>query len=109
MTGRWVFSAKVSAEALANQPDHILFFNNCIWSRIAESTPSNLEKFNIMYWYILYTNHFGSHWTYPLLTPFTSLTTNSKASKSSAVTASNATSNNIKAHSKKAYVVYAGF
>lgn len=51
--------------------------------------------------------YFGSHCTYPLLTPFTSLTTNSKASKSSAVTASNPTSKMIKDHSKKAYLVYA--
>lgn len=57
--------------------------------------------------YIFYASHFGSHWTYPLLEPFTSLTTNSKVSKSRAVTASNATSNIIRDHSKKAYVVYA--
>ena len=33
-------------------------------------------------------NYFGSQWTYPLLDPFTSLTTNSNVSKARAVTAS---------------------
>jgi hypothetical protein len=56
----------------------------------------------------MYPNYLGSQWTYPLLDPFTSFTTSSKVSKSRAVTASNATSNKIKDHSKKAYVVYAG-
>lgn len=55
----------------------------------------------------MYTNYFGSQWTYPLLEPLTSLTTNSNVSKSRTVTASNATSNKIKDHSKKAYIVYA--
>lgn len=49
--------------------------------------------------------YFGSHWTYPLLTPFTSLTTSSNESKSRAVTASNATSNKTRDHSKNAYLV----
>lgn len=47
-------------------------------------------------------DYFGSHCTYPLVDPLTSLTTTSKASKSRAVTASKATSKRISAHSKKA-------
>lgn len=54
-----------------------------------------------------YIAHFGSLYTYPLLDPFTSLICSSKPSKSSAVTASNPTSNKMSAHSKNAYVVYA--
>lgn len=48
------------------------------------------------------TNYFGSRCTYPLLRPFTSLTTSSKLLKSSAVTASKATSRRTSDHSKKA-------
>lgn len=48
------------------------------------------------------TSYFGSHCTYPLLRPLTSLTTNSKLLKSRAVTASKATSRRTRAHSKKA-------
>lgn len=47
-------------------------------------------------------HYFGSHCTYPLLVPLTSLTTSSNVSKSRAVTASKATSNRMSAHSKKA-------
>lgn len=50
----------------------------------------------------MYTIYFGSHWTYPLLMPLTSLITSSNVPKSRAVTASNATSNKISAHSKNA-------
>lgn len=50
----------------------------------------------------MYTIYFGSHWTYPLLMPLTSLITSSNVPKSRAVTASNATSNKIRAHSKNA-------
>lgn len=50
----------------------------------------------------LRTSYFGSHCTYPLLKPLTSLTTSSKLLKSIAVTASNATSSNTSDHSKKA-------
>lgn len=49
--------------------------------------------------------YFGSRCTYPLLIPLTSLTTSSKASKSSAVTASKPTSKTIRDHSKNAYFV----
>lgn len=49
--------------------------------------------------------YFGSQLTYPLLIPFTSLTTISNALKSRTVTASNPTSNKTSAHSKKAYFV----
>ena len=47
-------------------------------------------------------HYFGSQLTYPLLVPFVSLTTSSRLSKSSAVTASNATSRRTSAHSTKA-------
>ncbi len=47
-------------------------------------------------------DYFGSHCTYPLLAPLTSLMTSSKVSKSKAVTASKPTSKRIRAHSKKA-------
>ena len=47
-------------------------------------------------------SYLGSQYTYPLLDPWTSLTTTSKPWKSRAVTASNPTSKSIKAHSKKA-------
>ena len=46
--------------------------------------------------------HLGSQETYPLLKPLTSFTIISKDSKSIAVQASNATSNRMSAHSKKA-------
>ena len=46
--------------------------------------------------------YFGSHVTYPLLTPLTSLTISSKPSKSKAVTASKPTSKRTAAHSKNA-------
>jgi hypothetical protein len=48
------------------------------------------------------TSYFGSRRTYPLLRPFTSLTTISKPLKSTAVTASKATSRRTRDHSKKA-------
>jgi hypothetical protein len=48
------------------------------------------------------TSYFGSRRTYPLLRPLTSLTTISKPLKSTAVTASKATSRRTSDHSKKA-------
>jgi len=48
------------------------------------------------------TSYFGSRRTYPLLRPLTSLTTISKPLKSTAVTASKATSRRTRDHSKKA-------
>jgi hypothetical protein len=48
------------------------------------------------------TSYFGSHCTYPLLKPLVSLMVSSKLEKSSAVTASKATSRRTRAHSKKA-------
>lgn len=53
------------------------------------------------------TSYFGSQCTYPLARPFTSFTTSSKLLKSIAVTASKPTSRRTRAHSKKAYMVYA--
>jgi len=48
------------------------------------------------------TSYFGSIRTYPLLKPFTSLTTNSKLLKSRILTVSKPTSSKTANHSKKA-------
>jgi hypothetical protein len=83
----------------------LFLLEDCIGNALRVSTGHqhvpNLHKRNDME-RAARTSYFGSRRTYPLLRPLTSLTTISKPLKSTAVTASKATSRRTRDHSKKA-------
>jgi hypothetical protein len=79
----------------------LFLLKDCVRYALRVSTGRHLHERNDME-RAARTSYFGSRRTYPLLRPFTSLTTISKPLKSTAVTASKATSRRTRDHSKKA-------
>ena len=83
----------------------ILFFfqySVCNSLLVSAEAPVKSARLQIVWERPHRTSYFGSHCTYPLLRPFTSLITISKPLKSSMATVSKATSKMTRDHSKNA-------
>jgi hypothetical protein len=78
-------------------------FQSSVLGRLESETLIKSNRDDCTFFFFFF--HFGSHCTYPRLTPLISLTMSSNPSKSRAVTASNPTSKRMRDHSRKAYLV----